>query len=75
MYTFYTFLVKPRVHIDPSTAICKMAHQVRFTCHVYGTPRPSVTWMRNGEILQHQGRIKVYGTTGGDWGVYILSRC
>lgn len=40
------------------------AHTVRMTCEFEGVPTPSVTWIKDGEEVKSNGRIKIKGDLG-----------
>ncbi|RWS24579.1 protogenin-like protein [Leptotrombidium deliense] len=47
------FITKPENIVKPN------AQTARFECTVLGSPQPMVRWMKNGEIIVTNGRIKI----------------
>ena len=45
------------------------AHTLRFMCRVQGEPLPSITWLKNGEVLKNNGRVKAKG------GKLVITQC
>lgn len=58
------FLVPPHP-VDASENIIRpTAHTVRMTCEFEGTPAPNITWMKDGQLVKSNGRIKIKGDPG-----------
>ncbi|KAL3884749.1 hypothetical protein ACJMK2_024858, partial [Sinanodonta woodiana] len=46
---------------DPISVQYPPAKWARFKCNVEGTPKPKITWFKDGKMLKHDGRIKFDG--------------
>ena len=38
-----------------------MLHTLRFYCRVQGVPLPTITWLKNGEVLENNGHVELKG--------------
>lgn len=50
--------VSPYFIKQPVSQVYPTAKTVRFECEVGGNPTPTMTWLKNGEVLHINGRIK-----------------
>ncbi|CAM1302082.1 Uncharacterised protein at_DN2489 [Pycnogonum litorale] len=71
-------LVPPDIVVRPESVAKPMSLTARFKCNVEGTPTPNVIWLKNGNRLKINGRIKqksnsvliVAQTVTSDSGIY-----
>uniref|UniRef100_A0AAY4ER68 Ig-like domain-containing protein n=1 Tax=Denticeps clupeoides TaxID=299321 RepID=A0AAY4ER68_9TELE len=59
-----TVLVPPSMVEKPESQTRPRAGTARFTCQAEGVPVPRITWLKNGEEVQSNGRIKMYNRYG-----------
>uniref|UniRef100_A0AAY4ER63 Protogenin n=1 Tax=Denticeps clupeoides TaxID=299321 RepID=A0AAY4ER63_9TELE len=57
-----TVLVPPSMVEKPESQTRPRAGTARFTCQAEGVPVPRITWLKNGEEVQSNGRIKMYNS-------------
>uniref|UniRef100_A0A8C7ZLU2 Protogenin n=1 Tax=Oryzias sinensis TaxID=183150 RepID=A0A8C7ZLU2_9TELE len=55
-----TVLAPPSLVEWPESLTRPRAGTARFVCHAEGVPTPQITWFKNGEKVQSNGRIKMY---------------
>ncbi|KAM6943598.1 protogenin A [Xenentodon cancila] len=55
-----TVLAPPSFVEWPESLTRPRAGTARFVCHAEGVPAPQITWFKNGEKVQSNGRIKMY---------------
>ncbi|KAL4660700.1 protogenin A-like [Arapaima gigas] len=55
-----TVLAPPSLLEWPESLTRPQAGTARFICQAEGVPTPSITWLKNGERLHSNGRIKTY---------------
>lgn len=65
IYNFETWLLccckAPPSFVEwPESLTRPRAGTARFVCQAEGTPAPQITWFKNGEKVQSNGRIKMY---------------
>ena len=53
------FSEEPTVNTTKDVIVHNDARPIRFNCKVEGIPKPKVTWLKNGHVLQARGRTKV----------------
>ncbi|KAK2193930.1 hypothetical protein NP493_4g00006 [Ridgeia piscesae] len=64
-----TVLVLPYIYYMTENMQRPTAHTLRFMCRVQGEPLPSITWLKNGEVLKNNGRVKAKG------GKLVITQC
>ncbi|KPP65600.1 hypothetical protein Z043_115972, partial [Scleropages formosus] len=57
-----TVLAPPSLVEWPESLTRPRAGTARFVCQAEGVPAPSVTWLKNGEELHSNGRIRTYNS-------------
>ncbi|KAK1789729.1 hypothetical protein P4O66_015628, partial [Electrophorus voltai] len=57
-----TVLVPPSLVEKPESQTRPRAGTARFSCQAEGVPAPHITWLKNGEIIHSNGRIKMYNS-------------
>ncbi|XP_066523098.1 protogenin B [Hoplias malabaricus] len=57
-----TVLVPPSFVEKPESQTRPRAGTARFSCQAEGVPSPHITWLKNGEALHSNGRIKMYNS-------------
>ncbi|XP_062318529.1 protogenin B-like [Osmerus eperlanus] len=57
-----TVLVPPSIVEKPESQTRPRAGTARFMCQAEGVPPPSITWLKNGEKVHLNGRIKMYNS-------------
>ncbi|XP_072550603.1 protogenin A isoform X2 [Salminus brasiliensis] len=57
-----TVLAPPSLVEWPESLTRPRAGTGRFVCHAEGVPSPHVTWLKNGEPVHANGRIKMYNS-------------
>uniref|UniRef100_A0A3P8T1I2 Protogenin n=1 Tax=Amphiprion percula TaxID=161767 RepID=A0A3P8T1I2_AMPPE len=57
-----TVLAPPSLSEWPESLTRPRAGTARFVCHAEGVPTPQVTWLKNGEKVHSNGRIKMYNS-------------
>ncbi|XP_069030563.1 protogenin A [Embiotoca jacksoni] len=55
-----TVLAPPSLVEWPESLTRPRAGTARFVCHAEGAPTPQITWLKNGEKVHSNGRIKMY---------------
>ncbi|XP_076863355.1 protogenin B [Brachyhypopomus gauderio] len=55
-----TVLVPPSLVEKPESQTRPRAGTARFSCQAEGVPAPRITWLKNGEAIHSNGRIKMY---------------
>ena len=62
IYKIYQcFSVPPEVTVDPTEQDFQVGRKVSFMCVASGNPTPSYYWLRDGELLIPNNRIKISG--------------
>lgn len=72
------FAVPPRFLARPKNLAAQVNMDAELECDVAGVPRPSITWMKNGEVVIHsdyfqviEGRnLRILGLVHTDAGMY-----
>ncbi|XP_056134770.1 protogenin A-like [Lampris incognitus] len=57
-----TVLAPPSLVEWPESLTRPRAGTARFVCQAEGVPPPQITWLKNGERVQSNGRIKMYNS-------------
>uniref|UniRef100_A0A8C5I4R1 Protogenin n=1 Tax=Gouania willdenowi TaxID=441366 RepID=A0A8C5I4R1_GOUWI len=57
-----TVLASPSLVEWPESLTRPRAGTARFVCHAEGFPPPQITWLKNGEKVHSNGRIKMYSS-------------
>uniref|UniRef100_A0A672I590 Protogenin n=1 Tax=Salarias fasciatus TaxID=181472 RepID=A0A672I590_SALFA len=57
-----TVLAPPSLMEWPESLTRPRAGTARFVCHAEGFPTPHITWLKNGEKVHSNGRIKMYSS-------------
>uniref|UniRef100_A0A8D3E2R5 Protogenin n=1 Tax=Scophthalmus maximus TaxID=52904 RepID=A0A8D3E2R5_SCOMX len=57
-----TVLAPPSLVEWPESLTRPRAGTARFVCHAEGVPTPQITWLKNGEKVHSNGRIKMYNS-------------
>ncbi|XP_022068672.2 protogenin A [Acanthochromis polyacanthus] len=57
-----TVLAPPSLSEWPESLTRPRAGTARFVCHAEGVPTPQITWLKNGEKVHSNGRIKMYNS-------------
>ncbi|XP_060743455.1 protogenin B [Tachysurus vachellii] len=57
-----TVLVPPSMVEKPESQTRPRAGTARFSCQAEGMPAPRIKWLKNGEAIQSNGRIKMYNS-------------
>ncbi|XP_034045703.1 protogenin A [Thalassophryne amazonica] len=57
-----TVLAPPSLVKWPESLTRPRAGTARFVCHAEGVPTPQITWLKNGEKVHSNGRIKMYNS-------------
>ncbi|TRY90145.1 hypothetical protein DNTS_033337, partial [Danionella cerebrum] len=57
-----TVLAPPSLVEVPESVTRPRAGTARFVCSAEGFPTPHVTWMKNGETIHSNGRVKMYNS-------------
>ncbi|XP_062402518.1 protogenin B-like [Sardina pilchardus] len=57
-----TVLTPPTLVERPESQTHPRAGTARFTCRAEGVPRPQITWLKNGQQLHSNGRVKMYNS-------------
>ncbi|XP_047676120.1 protogenin B isoform X2 [Tachysurus fulvidraco] len=57
-----TVLVPPSMVEKPESQTRPRAGTARFSCQAEGMPAPRIKWLKNGEAVQSNGRIKMYNS-------------
>ncbi len=62
LWISYLCISEPPMLIEgpESTVTVSVAVTVRFTCIFAGWPTPTITWLKSGRQIKHNGRIKVH---------------
>ncbi|CAL8261427.1 unnamed protein product [Merluccius merluccius] len=55
-----TVLVPPSIVEKPESQTRPRAGTARFMCQAEGVPQPRISWLKNGQKVQLNGRIKMY---------------
>ncbi|KAI0207612.1 Immunoglobulin superfamily DCC subclass member 4 [Lamellibrachia satsuma] len=56
-----TVLVLPYIWYMTENKESGMLHTLRFYCRVQGVPLPTITWLKNGEVLENNGHVELKG--------------
>ena len=75
---YFNFLVPPYFRKRPRSTQARQNEDVLFECDVYGIPKPSIRWRKNGDIVIPSdyfqivdGRnLKILGLVNSDQGLY-----
>ncbi|XP_062858479.1 protogenin B [Trichomycterus rosablanca] len=57
-----TVLVPPSFVEKPESQTRPRAGTARFSCQAEGVPSPRISWLKNGEVIHSNGRIKMYNS-------------
>ncbi|XP_041965328.1 protogenin B [Alosa sapidissima] len=57
-----TVLMPPSLVERPESQTHPRAGTARFTCRAEGVPHPRITWLKNGQELHSNGRVKMYNS-------------
>ncbi|XP_060770584.1 protogenin B [Neoarius graeffei] len=57
-----TVLVPPSIVEKPESQTRPRAGTARFSCQAEGMPAPRIKWLKNGEAIHSNGRIKMYNS-------------
>uniref|UniRef100_A0A8C6PV37 Protogenin homolog b (Gallus gallus) n=1 Tax=Nothobranchius furzeri TaxID=105023 RepID=A0A8C6PV37_NOTFU len=57
-----TVLVPPSIVEKPESQTRPRAGTTRFMCQAEGVPSPRISWLKNGELVHLNGRIKMYNS-------------
>lgn len=53
------FSVPPVITQPPETIARARAGTVRFVCRADGDPEPTISWLKNGQVLPSNGRVRI----------------
>lgn len=59
-FLYTSFSVPPSVVERPESQTRPRAGTARFMCQAEGVPPPRISWLKNGEEVHLNGRIKMY---------------
>ena len=73
-----TVNVPPRFVNQPANLEAQVNADVEFECNVYGQPRPTIQWLKNGDVLHSSDyfqivdgqNLRILGLVNSDAGVY-----
>ncbi|XP_046562844.1 LOW QUALITY PROTEIN: neogenin-like [Haliotis rubra] len=76
--TMLAVLVPPRFVKRPANVFAHTNSDVKFECNIYGVPNPTITWLKNGDVLFPSdyfqivdGKdLKILGLVNSDDGIY-----
>ncbi|XP_030223165.1 protogenin B [Gadus morhua] len=61
-YASLTVMVRPSIVERPESQTRPRAGTARFMCQAEGVPQPRISWLKNGQKVHLNGRIKMYNS-------------